>query len=97
MFALPTFLIPSITQDILWKKWQTITPKKDGKNIDVYHFARGLDAMQCELIPKQGRKLIADEVKIRKFLHYISDIIYKSITAHLPDDIRWNIVGIECE
>ena len=55
MLALRKFQIPSTSKDLLWKAWVTITPKKDGKNMWVYRFARALDDMQSELIVKQER------------------------------------------
>ena len=87
MLALRKFLIPSISKDLLWKEWQTITPNKDGKNMGVHLFARALDDMQSKLIDKHGHKSITEEVKIRKFLTNISDVIKKSLTPHLTDDM----------
>ena len=63
---------------------------KNGKTIGIHCFATGLYYMQSKLIDKQGRKSITDEVKIRKLLHNIPDIIKKSIKLHLPDDITYN-------
>ena len=56
----------------------------------VHRFARELDDMQSKLIDKQGCKSITDEVKIRKFLNNIPDIIKKSITPHLTDHMTYN-------
>ena len=69
MLALRKFLIPSISKNLLWKQWETITANKDGKNLGVHRFARALDDMQSKLIDKQGRKSITEEVMIRKFLN----------------------------
>ena len=48
MLALRTFLITSISQDLLWEEWETITPNKDGKHMGVHQFARALDNMQIK-------------------------------------------------
>ena len=45
MLALRKFLIPSISKDLLWTEWETLTPNKDGKNMGVHRFARALDDM----------------------------------------------------
>ena len=45
ILALRKFLIPSISKDLPWKEWQTMTLNKDGKNIGVHAFARALDDM----------------------------------------------------
>ena len=90
MLALWKFLIPSISEDLLWKEWQTITPTKGGKNMGVHRFARALDDMQSKLIDKQGHKSIIEEVKISKFLNNMSDVINKSLTPDLTDDMTCN-------
>ena len=97
VLALRKFLIPSISKDLLWKKWGTITANKDGKNMAVHRFASALDDMQSELIDKQGRKSITEEVKIRKFLNNISDVIKKTFTPHLTDDITFNQIVTKSE
>ena len=56
----------------------------------VHRFTRALDDMQSKLIDKQGHKSITEEVKIRKFLKNISDVIKKSLTPHLTDDRTFN-------
>ena len=45
--------------------------------------------MLSQVIDRQGRKSITDEVKIRKFLNNIPDIIKKSITPHVTDDMAY--------
>ena len=90
VLALRTLLMPSISKDLLWTEWATIRPNKDCKHMGVQRFARALGDIQRKLIDKQGRKSITDEVKIMKFLNNIPDIIKKSITAHLTDDVTYN-------
>ena len=90
MLALRKFQIPSICKDRLWTEWETITPNKDSQNMGVHRFARALDDMQSKLIDKQGRKSITEEVKIRKFLNNIWNVIKKSLTPHLTDDVTFN-------
>ena len=97
MLALRKFLIPSISKDLLWKEWETITDNKDGKNMGVHCFARALDNMQSKLRDKQGHKSITEEVKIRTFLNNISDVIKKSLTPHLTDDMTFNQIVTESE
>ena len=63
----------------------------------VHRFARALDDMQCKLIDKQGCKSITDEVTIRKFLNNIPDIIKKSITLHLTDNVTHNDIVTNSE
>ena len=63
----------------------------------VYRFASALDDMQSKLIDKQGRKSITDIGEIRKFFHNISDIIKKSITPHLKDDMIYNDIITKSE
>ena len=46
--------------------------------------------MHRKLIDKQYRKSITDEVKIRKFLNNIADIIKKSITPDPSDDMTYH-------
>ena len=87
MLGLQKFLIPSISKDLLWKEGETITPNKDPINMGVYRFTSALDDMQRESIDKQDRKSITDDGNIRKFLHNIPDMIKKSITPHLTDDM----------
>ena len=60
-------------------------------------FARALDDMQSKLIDKQGHKSIREEVKIRKFLNNISDVIKKSLTPHLTDDMTFNQIVTKSE
>ena len=74
-------------KDLSWNEWQTITPNKDSKYMCVHRFASGLYDMQSMLIDKASRKSITDEVKIRKLLKNIPDIIEKTITPHLTDDM----------
>ena len=97
MLTLRKFLIPFISKDLLWKEWETITPNKDGKNIGVHRFARALDHMPSKLIDKQGHKSITEEVKIRKFLNNISDVIKKPLTPHLTDDMTYNQIVTKSE
>ena len=89
MLALRTFLISSISKDLLWKEWQTITPDKDCKNKGVHRFTRALNNMHSQLIDKQGWKSITDEVEIRKLLYNIPDINKMCITPHLTNDMRY--------
>ena len=63
----------------------------------VHRFARSLDDMQSKLMDIQGHKSITDEVKIRKFLNNILDIIKKSWTPHLTDDIIFNQIVIKSQ
>ena len=58
--------------------------------MSVPRLARGRDDMRSKLIDKEGRKSITDEVKIRKLHNHILDIIKKSITAYLTDDVIYN-------
>ena len=97
MLAMRKFLIPSISKDLLSKEWETITPNKDGNNIGVHRFARALDPMQSELIAKQGHRSITEEVKIREFLNNISDVITKSLTPHLIDDMTFDQIVMDSE
>ena len=97
MLALRSFLIQSISNDLLWKEWETITPNKDAKNMGIHRFARAVEHMQSKLIDKQGCKLITDDVKIRKFLNNIPDIIKKAITLHLTDDMTYNEIVSKSE
>ena len=97
MLALRTFLILSISKSLLEKQWETITPHKYGKNMGVHPFARALNAMQSKLIYKQGYKSITAQVKIRKFYNNILDIIKKSITAHLTENMTYNDIVTESE
>ena len=87
MLALRNFLIPSISNDLLCKEWETITHNKDGKNMGVHCCARELDNMQSKLLDQNGCISITDEVKISKFRNNIPDIIRHSITLHLFDDM----------
>ena len=63
----------------------------------VRRFGRALDNMQSKLIDKPGRKSITEEVNIRKFLNNIPDIIKKSITPHLTDDMIYNDIVTKSE
>ena len=63
----------------------------------VHRFARALDDMQSKLIHKQGHKSITEEVKIRKFLNNISDVIKKSLTPYLTDDMTFNQIVTKSE
>ena len=64
ILGLRTFLISSISKDLSWKGWDTITPNKDGKNMVMHRFATAMDYMHRKLINKQGCKSITDEGKI---------------------------------
>ena len=97
MLPLRKFLIPSISNDLLWKQWETIAPNKDGKNIGIHRVASALDDLQSKLIDKQGHKSIAGEVKMSKFLNNKPDIIKKSITPHLRDYVTYNDIVTKCE
>ena len=90
MLALRKFLMPSISKDLLWKQWETITTNKNGKNMGVHCFARALVHMQSKLSDKLGRKSITDAVKSWKLLNNIPDIIEKSIIPHLSDNMTYN-------
>ena len=90
MLALRKFLIPYIRKNHLWTECETITTNEDCKNMYLHPFARAKDAMQCKLIDKQGRKWITDEVKIRKCLCHIPDIIYMSIIPYSSNDLTCN-------
>ena len=87
MLGLQKFLIPSTSKYLLWTGWETIIPYKDGKDMSINCFTRASDNMQSKLIDKQGSKSITEEVKIRKLRNNISDIIKKSVTPHLTDDM----------
>ena len=63
----------------------------------VHRFARALDDMQRELIDKQGHKSITEEVKIRKFQNNISNVIKKSLTPHLTNDMTFNQIVTKSE
>ena len=63
----------------------------------VHHFTRALYDMLSKLIDKQGHKSITEEVKIRKFLNYISDVIKKSLTPHLTYDMTFNQIVTKSE
>ena len=95
--ALQTFLIPSISTDLLWEEWETIASNKDGKHMCVHNVARALDDMQSKLIDKQGHKSIRDEVKVSKFLNNMPDIIKKSITPHLANGMTHNDIITKSE
>ena len=97
MLALRKFLIPSISKDLLWKEWETITHNMDGKNMGVHRFARALDDIQSKVIDKQGHKSITEEVKIRKFQNNISDVITASLTPHLTDDMTFDQIVTKSE
>ena len=97
MLALRTFLIPSISKDLLWKEVETITHIKYGTNMGVHRLARALDDMQSKLIDKQGRKSITDEVKIREFLYNLADIIKKPIAPHQTDDRTYHDIVTKSE
>ena len=56
-----------------------MTANKDGNHMDFHPFARALHDMESKLIDKQSRRSITDELKIRKFLNNMPDIIKKSI------------------
>ena len=56
----------------------------------VHPFAGALYDMHSKLIDKQCRKSIVDEVEIRKFLSNIPDIINKSTTSYLTDDMTYH-------
>ena len=97
MLILQTFLITSLSKDLWWKSWQTITPDKNGQNMGVHHFTSARDDMQRKLIDKQGRKSITDEVIIGKFLNNIPHIITQSITHHLTNNMTHNDIVPEEE
>ena len=63
----------------------------------VHRFARALDDMPSMLIAQQGHKSITDAVEIKKFLNNISDIIKKSITHHLTDEMTHNDIVTKSE
>ena len=56
----------------------------------VHRFASAPDDMQSKLIDKLSRKSITDAGEIRKFINNIPNIIKKSITPHLTDDMTYN-------
>ena len=63
----------------------------------MHRSTRALHHTHSKLMHTQGRKSITAEVKIRKFLNNISDVIRKSITAHLPDDMTYNDIVTKSE
>ena len=92
-----TFLILSISNHLLCKEWATITPNKYGKPMGGHRFARVLDDVRSKSIVKEGLKSITDEIQIRKFRTNIPDIIKKSITLHLSDDMTYNDIVTKSE
>ena len=62
-----------------------------------HRFAKALEDMQSKSIAKQGRKSITDDVKIRKFLNHIADIIKKSIIQHRTHDMTCNDIVTKSE
>ena len=97
MLALQKFLIPSSSKDLLWQEWVTITRNKYGKKMGVHRFARASDDMQSKLIYKQCHKSITEQVKIRKFLNNISNVIDKFLTPHLTDQMTFNKIVTKSE
>ena len=53
--------------------------------------------MQSKFSNKQGRKLITDDIKIRKFLHNIAAHIKKSITPYLRHEMTYNDIVMKLE
>ena len=90
MLSLRTLLILSITKDLCRTEWATITRNKDHENMFVHHLAIELENIQTKVIDKQGSKSITHVVEIRKFLHFITDVIKESIRHDLIDDVTKN-------
>ena len=63
----------------------------------VQDFARALNEMQSKLIDRQGWKSITEEVKIRKFFNNIADVIKKSITTPVTDNMTLNEIVTKSE
>ena len=63
----------------------------------IHRFARALHDTHSKLIDKQGRKSITAEVKVRKFNNNISDVMKKSMTPHLPDDVIYTDIVTKSE
>ena len=53
--------------------------------------------MQSNFMDNQSHKSITDEVKIKKFLNDIPNILKKSITPHLTDDMTYNDIVTKSE
>ena len=89
MLGLRKLLILSNCNDLLREEHNTITPNKDCQHMAVHCFARPLDEVHRILIDKQGTKSITNEVNIRKFRNNLADVIEKSITSHLTEDMTY--------
>lgn len=86
-----------MSKHLLWTEWETSTANKDNQNLGFHRVARDLNDMQRKLIDEQCCKSISDEVKIWKFIHNIPDIIKKSITGYLTNDMPYNDIVNETD
>ena len=71
MIVLRNFLSPFTSEDLLWKRWQTANPYNKGRHMGIKKFFNCLREMQWNLIGKQGKQHISEEVKRRKFLNHL--------------------------
>ena len=53
--------------------------------------------MKSTLIDRQGHQWITEQVKIRKLLNQVPEVITASISTHLTDDMTFHEIDIKSE
>ena len=59
MLVLHDVLIPSTSQDLLWKIWDTDKPYNEGRHMGINKYSNWLTEIQFKLIDKQGKQSIS--------------------------------------
>jgi len=90
MLVLREFLITSTSKDLLWKEWEATLPHKDGRHMSIKTFANWLEELQIKLIDKDGKQIISEEVKRRKFLNNLRDYIETTLVPQILDSWIFN-------
>jgi len=92
MLVLREFLIPSTSNDLLWKEWEAATPHKDGRHMGIKTFANWLEELQIKLINKDGNQCISEEVKRRKVLYHVPDYMETTLVPQILDS--WAFIDL---
>jgi len=90
MQVLREFLIPSTSEDHLWKEWEAASPHKDRRHMGIKSFANWLEELQIKLIDKDANQCILEEVKRRKFLNHLPDYMETTLVPQILDSWTFN-------
>ena len=86
MLVLCDFLIPSTTKDLLWKRWETANPYNEGRDNGIRKFSIWLTEMQLNLINKQGKQGISEEVIRRRLLNHLPQYMETTLIPLIKED-----------